>query len=137
MSTSSILASVALILAAGAVIGGLQVVQAKLARQTMEQAASLAVTVASQTMKEVGPLIAREVGDQIRGYPMAAMTPVQEERVDDLPGGTPSWYGQATTEGDPTEWGDPTDGFIPDEVDWSPEARVAALSELPMELREG
>lgn len=108
--------------------------QLRLSRETTAQAGDLAVKVVSEVVEKVGPLVAREVGDQIRGYPMAAMER-QEERPGDMPE-EPSWYGQATRDDDPTDWDDPTDRLVEDPVDWSPEARVAAASEMPGVLRD-
>lgn len=143
MSIGTFFAVLFLLIIAVLLVGVLVLVvvdrQLRLSRETTAQAtaqaADLAIRVVNETVGSIGPLVAREVGDQIRGYPMAGLEP-QGDREQDLPE-TPSWYGQATRDDDPDDWLDPTDGRVEEPTDWSPEARVAAASEMPEVLRTG
>lgn len=133
MSLGSFLLVITSLLLVGVLLGGIIYLGGRFVGQVMRDSSALAVEVVVETVKGIGPMIAQEVGDQIRGYPMGSV-PQAEEPVQQLDE-VPSWFQQATAEDDERDNWDPTDLTVADPVDWSPEGRVAGMSELPVHLR--
>ena len=142
--TGALLLAVLTILSAVYVlVTRLLALQGKLAQDVARTTSVTSVQVVKEVVAGIGPLLAREIGDQIRGYPMAQLLGGDQNTGPDSTGGLDGgvdgamldWYKQATEGGSDDEFDDPTYATIGDPVDWSPEARVASVSQMPENLR--